>query len=183
MTDRKLKPDEKRAWAGVAKSVKARAGADLPDLSELEEALKPTKRRQQPKSNAGPLKHPLAIFEMNRRKTLSPPTQDGLPDRGRERRVRRGQMGITGTLDLHGHTQASAEAAFLSFLRQHQSERSQCVLVITGKGKRGEGVLRQRFLEWLKQDNVRALVSSYAGAHQKHGGGGAFYVFLRRKRP
>ncbi len=186
MSGRKLKPDEKRAWAGVAKSVRPAPQAQLPDLTDLENLLagsgvKPAAPK--PASPAGPLRHPLAVFAVEQRKILQPPhRREAMPNRGRERKVRRGQMAITGTLDLHGHTQASAEAAFLGFLRHHQSARSQCVLVITGKGKRGEGVLRQRFLQWLERDAVRALVSSYAGAHQKHGGSGAFYVFLR-KRP
>ena len=192
MSGRKLKPNEKRAWAGVAKSVRARADADIPDMAEdlaaFEKTLSASRRRPKtdprPEQAAGPLRHPLAIFATGSRTRLEPPkTATGLPhNRGRERKVRRGQIGITGTLDLHGHTQATAEAAFMGFLRQHQSARSQCVLVITGKGKRGEGVLRQRFLQWLERDTVRALVSSFAGAHQKHGGSGAFYVFLR-KRP
>ena len=187
MPGRKLTPDEKRAWVGVAKSVRPSEDAELPDLTELESLLgKPDKKpaARNPVSPAGPLRHPLAVFAAEQRKMLKPPQrqQSGMPNRERERKVRRGQMAITGTLDLHGHTQVSAEAAFLGFLRQHQSARSQCVLVITGKGKRGEGVLRQRFLQWLERDSVRGLVSSYAGAHQKHGGSGAFYVFLR-KRP
>lgn len=186
MAGRKLKPNEKRAWAGVAKSIRARPEAELPDMADFDRLLTPVSAKSNPpkSSAAGPLRHPLAIFAAEQRKTLKPPAAQtgGLQDRGGERKVRRGQMGIAGTLDLHGHTQTTAEAAFLGFLRQHQSARSQCVLVITGKGKRGEGVLRQRFLQWLEQGHVRALVSSYASAHQKHGGGGAFYVFLR-KRP
>ena len=187
MSGRKLKPDEKRAWTGVAKSVRARDDAELPDLTDLDLFLSSVPRAaSKPNSPAkpdkGPLRHPLAIFAAEARKPIKPPKTNGLPNRGTERKIRRGQMAISGTLDLHGHTQSSAEIAFLGFLRQHQTARSTCVLVITGKGARGEGVLRQRFLQWLTRDDVRALVSSYAGAHQKHGGSGAFYVFLR-KRP
>jgi DNA-nicking Smr family endonuclease len=183
MSGRKLDPREKKAWAGVAKSVRPNDTARLPDLAELDALLasKNITRQHPAKPAAGPLRHPLAIFAAEQRKPIKPPATQGLPNREGERKVRRGQMAITGTLDLHGHTQSSAEAALLGFLRQHQAARSACVLVITGKGKRGEGVLRQRFLQWLSRDDVRALVSSYAGAHQKHGGSGAFYVFLRKK--
>lgn len=184
MAGRKLDHREKKAWAGVAKSVRPNDTAALPEIAELERLLKPEKfSRQYPaKPAAGPLRHPRAIFAAEQRKPIKPPATQGPPNRDGERKVRRGQMAITGTLDLHGHTQASAELAFLGFLRQHQAARSTCVLVITGKGKRGEGVLRQRFLQWLTRVDVRSLVSSYASAHQKHGGSGAFYVFLR-KRP
>ena len=54
------------------------------------------------------------------------------------------------------------------------------MLVITGKGKEGQGVLRRNFLLWLESPGARRLVSGYAESHPKHGGAGAFYVFLRK---
>ncbi|MEL6259042.1 MAG: Smr/MutS family protein, partial [Pseudomonadota bacterium] len=108
-------------------------------------------------------------------KPRSPPA-----DRSGERKVRRGQWSIDGTLDLHGHTQASADSALRAFLHFHSAMGARCVLVITGKGRQGEGILRRRFLDWLETHEARALSSGYAPAHRKHGGGGAWYVFLRR---
>ena len=49
-----------------------------------------------------------------------------------------------------------------------------------GKGREGQGVLRRNFLLWLESPGARRLVSGYAESHPKHGGAGAFYVFLRR---
>ena len=57
--------------------------------------------------------------------------------------------------------------------------QARCVLVITGKGKGGEGVLRRNFLRWLEMPAARVLVSGYSEAHARHGGSGAWYVFLR----
>ena len=101
-------------------------------------------------------------------------------DRAGERRVRRGRVEIEGSLDLHGYTQDSAHMALQAFVAFHRAQGARCVLVITGKGKAGQGVIRKHFLDWLNSPDVRAHVSSYAQAHQKHGGGGAFYVFLKR---
>ena len=101
-------------------------------------------------------------------------------DRAGERRVRRGRVEIEGSLDLHGYTQDSAHMALQAFVAFHRAQGARCVLVITGKGKAGQGVIRKHFLDWLNASDVRAHVSSYAQAHQKHGGGGAFYVFLKR---
>ncbi len=53
------------------------------------------------------------------------------------------------------------------------------MLVVTGKG----GVLREALPLWLGQADLKPLVSGVAEAHIKHGGSGAFYVSLRRKRP
>ena len=36
--------------------------------------------------------------------------------------------------------------------------------------------------EWLHESEFRALVSGFQPAHPKHGGGGAFYVKIRRLR-
>ena len=94
--------------------------------------------------------------------------------------MRRGKLPIAASFDLHGHTQASAARALPAFLERQQADGARCVLVITGKGREGQGVLRRNFLLWLESPGARALVSGYAEAHPKHGGAGAFYVFLRK---
>jgi DNA-nicking Smr family endonuclease len=108
----------------------------------------------------------------------APPPQN----RGNEKRVRRGKLDIGGTLDLHGHTQASGEAALMRFLRLSQARGDGAVIVITGVGRGGEGVLKRRFPEWIASSALRGIVSGYAPAHRSHGGAGAFYVFLKRAR-
>ena len=107
-------------------------------------------------------------------KTPAPPQ-----NRANEKRVRRGKLELAGRFDLHGHTQLSAEAALPDFLKRKQAEGARCVLIITGKGKGGEGVLRRNFLRWLEMPAARVLVSGYSEAHPRHGGSGAWYVFLR----
>ena len=65
------------------------------------------------------------------------------------------------------------------------------VLVITGKGKRGlddgpipqrQGVLRHQVPHWLRLPPLGAAVMQVTEAHLKHGGSGAYYVYLRRGR-
>lgn len=97
------------------------------------------------------------------------------------RRVRRGKVELTGQIDLHGMTEADARVALQVFLAKKQLELGKVVLVITGKGKKGEGVLRTALPNWLQQQSFSQLVSGYAPAHQRHGGNGAWYVFLRRR--
>ena len=55
------------------------------------------------------------------------------------------------------------------------------VLVITGQGRMGGGVIRSAFAEWMHSPVLRGVVSGFTIAHQKHGGNGAFYVTLKRR--
>jgi DNA-nicking Smr family endonuclease len=41
-------------------------------------------------------------------------------------------------------------------------------------------VLRRRLPEWLAEPALAALSAGYAPAHARHGGEGAWYVFLKR---
>ena len=74
----------------------------------------------------------------------------------------------------------SAEAMLGRFLQRSRAEGARCVLVITGTGRGGEGVLRRNFLDWVQGPSASHLVSGYSEAHARHGGSGAFYLFLRR---
>lgn len=92
--------------------------------------------------------------------------------------LRRGRTEPEARLDLHGMTHDGAYRALIGFLTKAQGEDKRVVLVVTGKG----GVLREALPLWLGQADLRPLVSGVAEAHVKHGGSGAFYVSLRRKR-
>jgi DNA-nicking Smr family endonuclease len=57
------------------------------------------------------------------------------------------------------------------------------VIVITGKDRGGEeGLLKRRLPHWLNAPDLRADIAGFAQAHRRHGGAGAFYVFLKRAR-
>lgn len=175
MAGRKLSDKEQRAWARVVKSVKPMGDRaitfELPDESaEVPNEVPDT---------LSDVPHPNRSRKTAARQPFQP--RRGAPaDRGREKKIRRGQTSIAATLDLHGHTQVSAAAALESFLSRQRRQGARCVLVITGKGRLGEGILRRRFMDWITSKEAGALASGYAQAHQRHGGSGAFYVFLRR---
>ena len=100
--------------------------------------------------------------------------------------MRRGKLDIDASLDLHGHTQDSARAALVAFLRAAHARGARTVIVVTGKGRNtregsGEGVLKRRFTDWLAIAELKPLLAGYAQAHRDHGGAGAFYVFLKKK--
>jgi len=104
-----------------------------------------------------------------------------------DRHARRGRLRIEATLDLHGHTQLSARAVLSEFIARARQRGFRCVLVITGKGAKvsagarpGAGVLRARFHDWMREESFRQHIVRASPAHPRHGGGGAFYVFLKR---
>jgi DNA-nicking Smr family endonuclease len=54
--------------------------------------------------------------------------------------------------------------------------------VITGKGVGGDGVLKRRVPDWLAAPPLRDHIAGLSEAHRRHGGEGALYVALKRKR-
>jgi len=97
-------------------------------------------------------------------------------------KIKRGDMPIDGRLDLHGLTQARAHRALDHFIDQAVGRSARTLLVITGKGVGGDGVLRQMMPRWLAEGPHTTRVLRVEPAHVKHGGSGAWYVYLRRRR-
>jgi DNA-nicking Smr family endonuclease len=93
----------------------------------------------------------------------------------------RGRDEIAGRLDLHGLDQDRARQALHDFLLRAYADGARAVLVITGKGRMGDGVLRRRAPEWLADPALRPIVAGLAQADRHHGGEGAFYIALKRK--
>ena len=127
-----------------------------------------------------------------------PPQITGL-DRRTTQRLTRGQVDIERRFDLHGSGVEMARVNLLGFLREAQVTGVRNALVITGKGdspfsrhtlhgadhfhapERG-GRLRRLVTEWFHEPEFRSLVAGFQPAHPKHGGGGAYYVRIRRIR-
>ncbi len=104
--------------------------------------------------------------------------KDGI-DGSTQRRLFRGEVLIDLRIDLHGMTASRAHSQLIQFIVSAAHEGCRCVLVITGKGS---GILNGHVPNWLKQPPLSPHVLALAEARPKDGGGGAFYVLLRRKR-
>jgi len=116
-------------------------------------------------------------------------------DRRTARALRRGERRPDARLDLHGMTADRAHSALTRFILDARTRGHRCVLVITGKGRRytapsesgfsmehSEGVLRRDVPRWLGQGALAGATVGLYQAHRKHGGDGAFYVYLRKPR-
>jgi len=105
-------------------------------------------------------------------------------------RMRRGKLVPDRKLDLHGMTLAQAHPVLTRFVRRAHADGLRLLLVITGKGRSGadeglpipapRGVLRHQVPLWLTSAPLRAQVLQVTDAHRRHGGTGAYYVYLRR---
>ena len=112
-------------------------------------------------------------------------------DKKNFKKLVKGKMEIEGTIDLHGLTADQAKIKLITFINHSYSLGKRLIIVITGKGKHKgfdefqrpiNGVLRQNLPEWLSGPSVSNKVLQVTQAQPKHGGAGAFYVYLRRQR-
>jgi DNA-nicking Smr family endonuclease len=172
---RRLTEEEVALWRQVTRTVIPRAGG----------------RIEEPTVESAPILAPINLPPPNaasrpKNKALPPPT---VLDARLRRRLARGRGSIDDVLDLHGLTQHEAHDALIAFLIRNQAVGSKLVLIVTGKGgasgprcDAGEGVLRRSAPLWLHAPALRALVVSFEEASPKHGGSGALYVRIRRRR-
>ena len=110
-------------------------------------------------------------------------------DQATRRKIRRGKTSIEGRIDLHGLTQAEAHRALERFILGSHARGRKCVLVITGKGtfslqskSENAGVLRRMVPHWLGAPPLASHVLGFEAAGPRHGGEGALYVMLRRRK-
>ena len=99
-----------------------------------------------------------------------------------------GKLSPEARLDLHGMTLEQAHTRLSSFVESSAARGLRLILVITGKGRPGSqaspipsrtGVLRRQVPHWL---GAMPVVLQVSAANRKHGGDGALYVYLRRRR-
>jgi DNA-nicking Smr family endonuclease len=195
-----LSPDDRDLWERVKRSATPLSPTRQTPPSPMAE--RPTKPASRPVQPDPPAVAPFRIGE--RAHTPSPPhPQTDLSQRlahapvrmkqSEHRRMQRGKLKPEARLDLHGMTLADAHPALTGFVIDAYDRGLRLLLVITGKGRGGSepdhgpvparrGVLRQQVPGWLAAPPLGALVLEVREAHQRHGGGGAYYVYLKRRR-
>ncbi len=191
---RRLTPDEEELWHSVARSTRA---------------LHPTPSRRPPEADPPrapePLLHsrprlsPFVLGEKVRlpeRRDLAPGPAEALAkaalqmDAKTHGKMTRGKLMPEARIDLHGMTLAEAHPELIHFILNAQGQGLRLVLVITGKGKRRDdggpipqriGALRHQVPNWLHLPPLGPAVLQVTEAHLRHGGSGAYYVYLRRR--
>ncbi len=183
---RRLTSEDKAIWDRLRETVrplrKRKAAKPVEPSAPVEASPPPTKteaKKAKPARASAEISAPVA-----KPKTPAPPALAPFEEKTL-RRLGRGLVEIDAKIDLHGMRQERAHAALLSFLRHAQARGNRIVLVVTGKGRadgEGRGVLRQSVPGWLTHPDLRALVVGFEPAGRRHGGEGALYVRIRRRR-
>ena len=180
-----ISDDDRRIWARVTGTVApprtrkaARVAVGAPDTPPSPPVASVETRRpaRPPAPRQGPAV-PAPIASPRPAPTRAP---DVLEPR-RQRRLSRERDPIEARLDLHGYGRFEAEDVLRAFLLSSRARGLGAVLVVTGQGRRGGGVIRASIIEWLHAPALRGVVSGFASAHRRHGGEGAVYVTLKRR--
>lgn len=199
---RTLRPEEEEIWQAVARTAKPMHPGSHVFLKPVEA---PAHSASFHPDTAPPHATPqprLPSFRLGE-KARARPTHDLSPtlaeslaaaplqmDAKTHGKMTRGKLTPEARIDLHGLTLSEAHPELIGFILNAQSAGMRLVLVITGKGKRGQdigpipqrmGALRHQVPQWLRLPPLGPSVLQVSEAHLKHGGTGAYYVYLRRR--
>ena len=185
---RRLAPDESALWKRVAATVTPIAKRSAPLAPAAPPTVQPP--RAQPRASAPPPARAPSPLPPPRR-THSAATLDGHWDR----RLRKGLVRPDMSIDLHGHTLASAQALLDDSIHRALMRGARVLLVVAGRLRPGadrlpimhgdprpRGAIRASLPDWLAYSPHADQIVALRPAHISHGGAGAVYVILRRTR-
>ncbi len=186
MARRHLSEEERALWAAVARTVRP-----------LRRAVpKPKPAADQAEPPAAIPKPPPKVKRAARPVIPPPPppaTRAPAPtlDTSWEKRIRGGTLAPDVSIDLHGHTLAAAHARLIHAVQAALAQDARVMLVVTGKPPRGteakgegsrRGAIRAEIGHWLQTMPYADRIASVRIAHPRHGGDGALYIILRRRK-
>jgi len=196
---RKLSEDDHEVWSKVTQtaiplhSVKPIKTTFTPEPERVPLASKRSRQMIRPLTQIGGVR-PEARVTINL--AIDPMKASEKPNHHMDRknfdRLRKGKIKPDARLDLHGLTAAQAHSELTAFIHRSHAAGKRLALVITGKGNSTyeeegimptrQGILRHSLPHWLNRPDLKPKILQITPAHAKHGGGGAYYVYLRRTR-
>lgn len=185
----------------------ARKSFEVPDHNlwdEVKQSVRALSQRKLPKSIVRPQlkseskgKLVAEAIPLAPKKTVTQAPPIVALERRTVQRLGRGQLEPESRIDLHGETLETARHQLLHFIAHRRQRGEKIILVITGKGASSlarhtlhghthfhtperEGKLRREVPLWFHEAQFRIHIVGFQPAHPRHGGGGAFYVRLRK---
>ena len=193
---RGLTPEDRELWSRVARTatpLEPKRRAALPDLTPPPRIAAAPLRKDEadipPEFSNGAKPGKLRSHDLAPSPAEALTSQPVRMDQITHRQMSRGKMRPEAKLDLHGMTLAEAGPELTRFVLSCHARGFRLVLVITGKGSRDgiegplpvrRGALRHQVPYWLHAAPLSQVVQQVAPAHLRHGGAGAYYVYLRR---
>ena len=188
MAGRRLSPEEQAIWSKVAQTVSPLPGREQP-LSAVEVG-RPLPARAAP------------VTAKSRQPTAKPPVSAGKAPPSRpmpvavlddswERRIATGAIIPEMSVDLHGHSLDAAHKRLNQALGAAVARGVRVLLVVTGNprpratvslGQKARGAIRAEIGDWLALSGHADTIASVRTAHPRHGGLGALYIILRRRK-
>ena len=198
MGHRSLSPDEAALWVRVMAGVRPiapRPAAPAPAPSQgsaTPKAPPPPAAIPKPSRTALPLAKPSSSIKplaVARAARVQPPIVANTLDGSWDRRLSRGLVSPDRTVDLHGHTLASAYDMLDAALAAAIRAGDRTILLVTGKPPRpaserphARGAIRAATGDWLAGSRHSSAIAAVRAAHPRHGGAGALYIVLKRPR-
>lgn len=185
MSRRKLSTEERDLWMKVARTARPLPGKKLEKPADSPESFPDLmngiaadgKKPDKGKTSVSPLALP-------KKSEGEKPRRHHPLERPVKRKLASGRLAIDARIDLHGLFQDEAHALLLAFLHRAHDRGHRHILVITGKGGSigSDGALKRAVPIWFSLPDFRPLISSYETAARQHGGEGALYVRLARRK-
>jgi DNA-nicking Smr family endonuclease len=178
MARRPLSSDEQALWDALARTVRPlRPGARPQALP-----VSPIKAKPVAAPAPAPFIPPVTIPVRTPTATL---------DSTWEKRIRGGNLTPDFSIDLHGHTLSAAHARLNQSIAAAWAQGARTLLIVTGRPPKVRGIgnaesrrgaIRGEIGHWLESGPHADHIASVRVAHPRHGGDGALYVILRRKK-
>lgn len=202
---RRLTADERALWAQVTATVNpldpalaARFAADLPPEPQLTRQPADGSDSSVPRAGLRSSNGAKPCVPAGRR-TGSRPSSESL-DATWDKRLASGRVVPDMVIDLHGVRREAARQLLYSQVANAEARGLRVILVITGKGRMPgpapadlvpglggsgdtRGAIRVSLPRWLGEQGLSARIAAVRRAHPRHGGEGAAYLVLKRKRP
>ena len=175
---RRLSPDEQALWRKVVESVRPMHGP-----------LQPAVEVAAPAVPAAPVAAKPAAVQPRPKPATPKPVPGTTLDGSWDKRLGKGAVQPDATVDLHGHNLATAYALLDRRLDQAIADGARVLLLITGKPPTSDrrpvarGAIRAAVGDWLAASRHAGDIAAVRGAHPRHGGTGALYIILRRRKP
>lgn len=185
---RRLAPDEQALWALVAATVTPmHPGRKL----AVPDGAPPPAPRLPDRTGVGPRRLPATPAQP---RPPAPAPAETL-DSSWDRQISSGRIAPDVVIDLHGLRREAARRLLYERVVSAADRGARVILVITGKGSEpgpapadlmegrpARGAIRADLPRWLGEEGLSARIAAVRRAHPRHGGSGAAYLILKRKR-